>query len=59
MTKSTIIIIKGAESLEELYYVACLCVQEELVSIRRKFDSGDVIEHLSRKIIKTRAKRVR
>ena len=56
MTKSTIIMIKA---LEELYYMAYLCVQEELVSIRRKFDSGDVIEHLSRKIIKTRAKRVK
>ena len=29
------------------------------MSIRRKFDSGDVIEHLSRKMNKTRAKRVR
>ena len=39
--------------------MAYSCVQEELVSIRRKFDSGDVIEHLSRKMNKTRAKRVR
>jgi hypothetical protein len=34
-------------------------MQDELVSIRKKLDSGDVIEHLSRKINKTRAKRVR
>ena len=30
-----------------------------MLSIRKKFDSGDVTEHLSRKLSKTRAKRVR
>ena len=32
--------------------------QEELLSIRMRFGTGDVVDHLSRKLAKCRAKRV-
>ena len=39
-------------------YVVNSCLQEELLSIRMKFEVGDVTQHLSRKLMKRRDKRV-
>ena len=36
-----------------------LCTQEEFLSIRRRFEDGDVVEHLAKKLTRCKAKRVR
>ena len=46
-------------SITSVWHPLNLYVQEELLSIRKKFDDGDAVEHLSKKLNKTRAKRVR
>ena len=48
-----------ARNICDLQYVVsimCMYMQEELLS---RFESGDVVEHLSRKMARSRAKRVR